>query len=788
MSSRSVPLPVRGDLFAGRYRIERALGEGGMGRVYEAHDTRLDERVALKLLSFAAADDEHMARFQKEVRLARRITHPNVARTHDIGDADGSPFLTMELIDGQSLDDLIDARLEHAGPREGPLAPDEAVEVAIPMALGLEAAHRAGVVHRDLKPANVMIETREGALARVVITDFGVARAVDGAEKQTSGVLGTPIYMAPEQIVGEEVGPFSDIYSLGVVLYEMLTGRLPFTGATPMAVALARCRVSPTDPREHVELNASLAEIVLRCLDHDPQRRPRDAADVADRLRRHARAASAHTVMVTPSQPAPGASTSISSPFAPMSPGKRTLAVLPFAYRGPAELDFVGESLAQELIDTLSRTRGLRVLGYGATGRYAAEGNADPREIGRALGADVIVSANLQASADRVRVSARLTDVHSGVQLWSERFDKRFEDVFEMQDVVSKQVADALRVELTVIEHQWHATAEASELYLRARRSLEGRFATGGREAVALLDRCLELSPQFAPAYAARAIAAVKAWWVDIMGTEATEWHERSKTFVAEALEHADELAETHLAAAIYALQIGELRETASRLATALTIAPTLAEAHRYLADLQCEAGRLEEGMRRAKLALELDPSNTPARFCLVRHHGLMGRWDDARAELNALEDALGTHHSALLMMRMRLCLWEGGGDSVAPLIEHVAASKDPLQQMMAGFIRYTRGELDDTVLDATLMFSKSFGNARLSSLIGQLVTEAYASRGETVMAVRTLVATADDALVDVAWMERCPLLGDVRATSEAAGALSKVRNRANAIWEIKPY
>lgn len=757
-----------------------------MGRVYEAHDTRLDERVALKLLSFPADDAEHMQRFEKEVRLARRITHPNVARTHDIGDCDGSAFLTMELIEGQSLDEIIDERLDVAGPRDGPLTADEAVSIAIPMALGLQAAHDAGVVHRDLKPANVMIEVAEAVLGRVVITDFGIARALDaGGPKTESGVLGTPIYMAPEQIVGEEVGPFSDIYSFGVVLYEMLTGRLPFTGSTPMAVALARCRIAATDPREHADLNAPLVEIVLRCLEHDPQRRPSDAAAVADRLKRYAQAASAHTVMVTPSQ-APSASASISSPFVPMSPGKRTLAVLPFSYRGPADLDFLGESLTQELIDTLSRTRGLRVLGYGATGRFGGAGHTDPREIGKRLGADVIVSANLQASADRVRVSARLTDVHSGVQIWSERFDKRFEDVLEMQDVVSKRVADALRVELTVIEHQWHARPEASELYLRARRLLEGRFATGGHEAVDLLNRCLEISPQFAPAYSARAIAAVKAWWVDIMGSEATQWHERSKAFVVEALEHADGLAETHLAAAIYALQIGELQETASQLATALTIAPTLPEAHRYLADLQCEAGRLEEGMRRAKLALELDPTITAARFCVVRHHGLMGRWEACRAELRELDEALGAHHSTLLMMRMRLAMWEGDRDVVTRLLDHIAVSKDPLQQMMAGFMRYTRGELDDSVLDVALAFSKSFGNTRLSSLTGQLVTEAYAARGETDKAVRTLVATADDALVDVAWLERCPLLGDVRTTPDAARALSKVRNRANTIWEIK--
>lgn len=778
-----------GEVFADRYRIDRRVDEGGMGVVYAAHDTRLAERVALKTLSIGS-DPDRIQRFQREVRLARRITHANVARTHDIGEHDGVHFLTMELIDGASLDAMIDDRMVHAKPRQGPFSPTDATAMAAQIGRGLAAAHAAGVVHRDLKPANVMIE---GAApdGRVVLTDFGVARALDSDGKRTSGALGTPIYMAPEQIMGEATTPATDIYSLGVILYELLTGRLPFSGDTPMAVALARCRVPPTDPREHVELNGPLCSVLLQCLDPHPNRRPTAAGDVAELLMGYAVAASARTVMVAPSRPAAStmgsSSGSISSPFAPMSPGKRTLAVLPFKYRGPADLDYLGESLTQELIDTLSRTRGLRVLGYGATSRFADLAAPDPRVVGEELGADAIVSASVQASPSRVRVAARLTDVSSGVQIWSDKFDKGFEDVFEMQDIVSQRVADALRVELNTIAHQWRASAEASELYLRARRVIEAKQYLGAAEAVDLLDRCVELSPQFSPAVAARAIAAVKAWWSDILSSSSANWRERAKRYVDEALEQGEDLAETHLAVAMYALQVGNLARTASALSTALSIAPTLPDAHRYLADLQCEAGRLEEGRRRAKLALDLDPSQSTARMCIARAHALLGERDAYEREIATLAEEEGEHNSSLLIMRLRYAVWFDALDSIQSTIDHILTSSEPLQMMAASFVRYNLGEGDASTLDGALVFLSAFDNPRLTSLVGQMVTEAHCAVGDLDKARRTLATTADGVLADVAWLEKCPLLRPLHGTPEYADALVKVRNRANAIWEIRP-
>ena len=258
-----------GERFANRYVVLRMLGVGGMGAVYAVRDDAVGETVALKILTLdvGGRSTEVLERFRREVRVARRVTHRNVARTFDLGEHGGIHFLTMELVEGESLD----ARLA----RQGRLPIAVGAEIAIQICEGLAAAHAAGVVHRDLKPANVLC-ARSG---RVVLTDFGIARALadDGASAKvkTAGIVGTPAYMAPEQVSGGVADARADLYALGVVLYELVTGELPFDGDSPMAAAVARLLRDPEDPRTHMpDLPAELAALVLRCLAREPAGRP----------------------------------------------------------------------------------------------------------------------------------------------------------------------------------------------------------------------------------------------------------------------------------------------------------------------------------------------------------------------------------------------------------------------------------------------------------------------------------------------------------------------------------
>lgn len=264
-----------GTLFTGRYRIERLLGEGAMGRVYRTLDEDLGEPVALKvLLVELTRDATAVERFRREVRLARRVTHPNVVRTHDLGHHEGVYYLTMEWVEGKPLDVLLRER--------GPLPLSTVLELGQQICAGLQAAHAVGVLHRDLKPSNILL----AADARVAITDFGIARSLVGDEDgaQTVGVLGTPHYMAPEQVEAEALDARTDVYALGGILFELLTGRLPFAGKTPLAQAVARLRSAPLDPRSLVVLPEDVAALVERCLARQPDQRPGSAAEVSEAL------------------------------------------------------------------------------------------------------------------------------------------------------------------------------------------------------------------------------------------------------------------------------------------------------------------------------------------------------------------------------------------------------------------------------------------------------------------------------------------------------------------------
>ncbi|MCA9684210.1 MAG: protein kinase, partial [Myxococcales bacterium] len=443
-----VPIAV-GEVFAGRYEIEKILGRGGMGTVFRVRDCEVGEQVALKLLDSMAATTEVVERFRREVRLARRVTHRNVARTYDLGEFQGWRFLTMEFVDGESLRTYV---------ARGRPSPARALGFAKQIAEGLAAAHEAGVVHRDLKPANVMIE-RSG---RVVLTDFGIARAVQGSDAtmQTGGLLGTPAYMAPEQIAGERVDAPADLYALGLILFEMLTGRLPFSGETAMAIAMARLHQDLPDLRAETNLPPTAVAVLERCLARVAADRPSGAGEVAELITAaldECGRDEGTLGMPAPATIIPGGipggvlggtrSAPATSVPTPTTSG-RTLAVLPFRFRGPESERYVAETLSDELIDVLSTMRGLRVSGSGATARFADASERDPRTIGRELGVDVIVDGTVQMAGKRVRISARLLEVSSGFQMWSERYDGALEDVFELQDTMGKRIAEALRLKL----------------------------------------------------------------------------------------------------------------------------------------------------------------------------------------------------------------------------------------------------------------------------------------------------------------------------------------------------
>ncbi|AKF09019.1 serine/threonine protein kinase [Sandaracinus amylolyticus] len=761
---------VPGQLFAGRYLVEGLLGRGGMGSVWRVRDQMVGETVALKTLSLHDGSDRAIERFRREVRLARRITSPHVARTHDLGSQGGVHFLTMELIEGPSLSRLLE--------KERRLAHDRAARIAAQIADGLAAAHAAGVVHRDLKPDNVLIEART---SRVVVTDFGIARALDAdAAQRTGGIVGTPLYMAPEQIAGRTVDARADLYALGLVLFELLTGEAAFAADTPIAAAVKRLQQPAPDPRSLVGLPDALADIVMRCLERDPSRRHPDAASLARALVEVA-GTGAIVSLSNVSIASPTATpTANRSPVAPLLRGDRALAVVPFAYRGPSDQDWLAPGIGDELIDVLSRTRGLRVLGRGAVQHL--DGSRDARDIGRSLSVDYVIDGTVQVAGPRLRVTVRLLDVATGVQQWSERFDSEVEDLFAIQEQVAQRIAESLRLSLHGVGAAGAISPEALELYVRARHRLRTANAVSPVETAEALERVIELAPDFAPAYASYATACVRAWFLP-SPSSTRDWGAEAARAIERAVEHAPDLAETHYARAQIASQHGRYREAVGAVRTALSIAPTLPEAHQFLGMLQVEAGRAKEGLQRIDLALQLDPNLLFASLEKMRWNGQYGdlvvfdaiaeKWSDDPTKQPFLAQQLvrvGAFRRDEARIRRGIVLLEDLDIPSAPFMKLYARVMLGEREVQGG-LAALRTVLDGKVSD------------RFRSLVHQLCAEAYGRLGDVPSMMEHVRGGAESVLVDLEWMDRCPLIEQARAQPEFAELRRKVRARCEQIW-----
>jgi serine/threonine-protein kinase len=777
-------------MFSGRYRIERLVGRGATGSVWAAVDEEVGDRVALKLL--VAGPDEAAERFRREVRLARRVTHRNAARIFDLGMADGVLYLTMELVDGDSLERLLQ--------RTAPLSVFRAAEIGSQIAHGLAAAHDVGVVHRDIKPANVLVDTT----GRIVLTDFGLARAVASDAKVTIGsqMIGTPSYMAPEQVRGQSVGPTTDLYALGAVMYEMLTGRCPFVADGVVATAMARLENDPEDPRRHAEIPDAVAELVLACLERLPDRRPGSAARVASALAELAGpgdgqdsaatlfAPATTTASRTPSgsfaRPA-SATSGVGATFVTIAPDERTLAVLPFRHRGPDEHAHVAEVIAEDLVDVLTTTGGLRVSSSGATAKYEGQ-SVDPREAGRELGVDAIVEGTVRVMGPRLRISARLVDVATGEQLWVDRFDGALDDVFELAETTARRIAERLRVELELLGARHGTPEEAIELYLEAR----GRAEIAGMDdtltnAMQLLERALEIAPDFGLAAAQHANIAVQRWFLP--GRQDDEQSAReAHDSVARATELAPQLAMTHFASGRLAVNDGRFADAARELTLALSIAPTYTSAHDYLGMIQCEAGRGDEGERHLIMARELDPSLPPPQT-LARRRALARDLEGYRAIVDEMRATPSVSSFFIESLEIRVAGWFGDMETVRGC--RPASSIPPESPAHHYFEEYQAALLGETtveqLLDALSALLAEGSGPRFKAYMRQLAIEALEPLDERDRAMDELRLLVDmPAFVDTDWMERCPALDSLRSEPDFAPLVGHVRRRANAIWRVQ--
>jgi serine/threonine-protein kinase len=742
--SQGVPQVV-----GGRYQILGLIGSGGMGTVYRAHDLELDETVALKMLRVHLVDQpDVIERFRREVKLARRVTHPNVARTFDIGEHDGEKFLTMEYVDGPSL-----ARICQSGA----LPLGRIVEIATHVCAGLAAAHAAGVVHRDLKPDNVLV----GNNGRVVITDFGIASAWElGSSARTIGrgvPVGTPAYMAPEQVEeAETIDARADLYALGVMLYELTTGKQPWTGRSIMNVAVARLTQPPPDPRAAApQLPDTMAELILRLMARRPADRFADAASVSEAL---------------------GRVTHATGPLAPVARasvgghGDKSVAILPLRNHGAPEDEYLAEALTDDLIDALSMTRGLRVRARGAVARYRGV-ERDAREIGRELGVEVVVEGSVRRVGGALRLTARLIGVADGFQIWAHRFDRPASDALAAIDEEAAAIARALTVERTAPPRESPLDPEALDLYLRARNLSRVRSSKNVPKILALYEAALARAPDHPMLLPEYAIHCVTTWFFGGSSEAARRATERALAFAPERPETRVALARLHRHAGDPAAAVTEFRK-------AVALSPSLVEAHELMGNIALEVGLLDEATRRAQYALALDPSLVFARITLARAHAYLGEWERADA---LLEDS---RSPLIWQSRLRFASWRGDHQRAKALAGELAG-EDTLMTWLVPVIREVllTERLDGPEmarLDVRL--ATPSGNPLNREIDNQIKAELACYVGDPARAMAPLADAVDAGLIDLCWIDRCLLLAPLRVEPKFAELRARVAARARPV------
>lgn len=567
MASES-KLPKESHDLAGKkishYRIIKKIGEGGMGVVYEAKDTRLHRRVALKFLPEKVLNDHHsMIRLKREAWAASALNHPNICTIHDIDESRDHTFIAMELLEGQTLKERI---------RGGVLKTGELLDLSIQIADALNAAHEKNIIHRDIKPANIFIT--QAGYAKVL--DFGLAKPLPvqtNSEESTfaadlsvtipGSIAGTLAYMSPEQSLGEKLDIRSDLFSFGVVLYEMATGQRPFVGEAPAVLIDAIIHKNPTSP---VRLNADLPEelerIINRMLEKDRSLRFQNASDLCSALQRLRRDTESGRNAVQAS---------------PESVDTRSLAVLPFVnMSSDEEQEYFSDGLAEEIINALTKLPGLKVIAR--TSAFAFKGkHEDIRRIAEILGVAKLVEGSVRKSGNRIRVTAQLINAADGSHIWSGRYDRKMTDVFAIQDEIGQAIADKLRVKLAInrmLVKRYTENLEAYNLYLMGWHHLYKFTPESMAKARQYYEEAIALDPNYALAWSGL------AHYYQILG------------FFR------------------YMPQAAAYAQAGQNAMKALVLDDTLAEAHAVMGVLRAGDFDWNEAEREFKRALELGPES----------------------------------------------------------------------------------------------------------------------------------------------------------------------------------
>ena len=619
----------------GQYEIIAPLGEGGMGVVYSALDTKLQRPVAIKFLSEAVADAASRRRFQREAQMASSLNHPHILTVHDLGEFEGRQYLVTELVDGGTLKEW--ARAERRTWRQ-------VVELLTGVADGLAAAHAAGILHRDIKPQNVLVAKNGYAK----LSDFGLAKLFDAADAATvaetmtrtrPGVLmGTVAYMSPEQASGKPVDARSDIFSFGVVLYELVAGRQPFSGPTTLEV-LERIQHRPHDPLG-AESPLALRNIIDKALEKDPAERYQSMRELVVDLR--------HVTRRTGETRVPAAKRSRLRSTATDMPRIRSLTVLPLQNlsRDPDQ-EFFSDGTTEAMISNLAQIHDLVVISRTSAMRYKGT-TKTMSQIGRELDVDAIVEGSVQRVGGRVRITAQLIRAANAKILWAREYERDAADVLKLEAEIARTIAQEIQAHLTPEEAGRLASArrispDAREAFLLGRYHQLKENEADIRQAIAYFQRAIQLQPDYAAAHAQLSQASIGFRTIGFTADEGA-----SRTAAAKAIELDPNLAEAHDAMAAIKFSDWDWAGGEQETRRAIALNP---ESGRGLSILLSIAGRHAEAIALSEHTLKMDPLSSQAQYV---HGGFLlfaRRYEDALAPIKRAIELEPRNYTARIML-----------------------------------------------------------------------------------------------------------------------------------------